>query len=115
MLLLYESVPPSLLVPLTLFRHASVNPQNDPEAVGDPYKTLFISRLNYEATEEDLRREFNMYGPIERIRLVREESGKNKGKSRGYAFILYEREKDMKGGSILHILHIPHKPMYRGD
>ena len=79
--------------------HAAVNPQNDPEAVGDPYKTLFISRLNYEATEEDLRREFNMYGPIERIRLVREESGKNKGKSRGYAFILYEREKDMKGGS----------------
>lgn len=38
-----------------------------------------------------------MYGPIERIHVVREKFGKNKGKSRGYAFILYEREKDMKG------------------
>lgn len=76
----------------------SYDPQQDREAVGDPYRTLFISRLSYAATEEDLRREFNMYGPIERIRLVREHTGKNKGKSRGYAFILYEREKDMKGG-----------------
>lgn len=38
-----------------------------------------------------------MYGPIERISIIRAKSGKNKGKSRGYAFILYEREKDMKG------------------
>lgn len=72
-------------------------PTDDPEAIGDPYKTLFISRLSYQATEEDLRREFSMYGPIERIRIIRAKSGKNKGKSRGFAFILYEREKDMKG------------------
>jgi U1 small nuclear ribonucleoprotein len=71
----------------------SDNPQKDPNAVGDPYRTLFISRLNYEATEEDLRREFEMYGQIERLRIIRDK----KGKSRGYAFILYEREKDMKG------------------
>jgi U1 small nuclear ribonucleoprotein len=77
--------------------HTTDDPQEDREAVGDPYRTLFISRLSFAATEEDLRREFNMYGPIERIRLVREKTGKKKGKSRGYAFILYEREKDMKG------------------
>jgi U1 small nuclear ribonucleoprotein len=61
--------------------------------VGDPYRTLFIARLSYEVTEEDLRREFEMYGQIERLRIIRDK----KGKSRGYAFILYEREKDMKG------------------
>ncbi|KAG8739758.1 hypothetical protein FRC10_005183 [Ceratobasidium sp. 414] len=67
-------------------------PADDPEAVGDPYKTLFISRLAKGATEEDLRKEFGSYGRIERIRLV-----KNKrGHSRGYAFIVYDREKDMK-------------------
>ncbi|QRV75475.1 U1 small nuclear ribonucleoprotein 70 kDa [Ceratobasidium sp. AG-Ba] len=67
-------------------------PADDPEAVGDPYKTLFISRLAKGATEEDLRKEFGVYGRIERVRLV-----KNKrGHSRGYAFIVYDREKDMK-------------------
>ncbi|KAF8199494.1 hypothetical protein BJ912DRAFT_1020111 [Pholiota molesta] len=60
-------------------------PADDPEAIGDPYKTLFISRLHKTATETDLRREFEGYGTIER-----------KSRSRGYAFIVYERERDMK-------------------
>jgi len=85
-------------------------PTDDPEAVGDPYKTLFISRLvcnltsfrpftdlkseqHKSATETDLRREFEGYGTIERVRIVRDK----KGRSRGYAFIVYERERDMKG------------------
>ena len=34
-----------------------------------------------------------MYGKIERIRIVRDK----KGKSKSYAFIVYERERDMKG------------------
>ncbi|KAJ8521116.1 hypothetical protein ONZ45_g2120 [Pleurotus djamor] len=67
-------------------------PAEDVEAVGDPYKTLFISRLNKTATENDLRREFETYGTIERVRIVRDK----KGRSRGYAFIVYERERDMK-------------------
>jgi U1 small nuclear ribonucleoprotein len=37
-----------------------------------------------------------MYGAIERIRIVKD----RKGKSRSYAFIVYERERDMKGKSI---------------
>lgn len=44
-------------------------------------------------TEEDLRREFEIYGTIERIRLVTDK----KGHSKSYAFIVYERERDMKG------------------
>jgi U1 small nuclear ribonucleoprotein 70kDa len=85
-------------------------PQEDSQAVGDPYKTLFISRLvcfssacilppadqkpqHKTATENDLRREFEMYGTIERVRIVKDK----KGRSRGYAFVVYERERDMKG------------------
>ncbi|ADV20185.1 U1 small nuclear ribonucleoprotein 70kDa [Cryptococcus gattii Ru294] len=71
---------------------ANYKPQDDAQAIGDPYKTLFISRLSKKANETDLRREFEMYGPIERIRIVRN----RKGKSNGYAFIVYERERDMK-------------------
>ncbi|TFK40074.1 hypothetical protein BDQ12DRAFT_602189 [Crucibulum laeve] len=70
-------------------------PADDPEAVGDPYKTLFISRLHKGASETDLRREFEGYGTIERVRIVRDK----KGRSRGYAFIVYERERDMKSTS----------------
>jgi len=45
-------------------------------AQGDPFKTLFVGRLSFEATEKKLRREFEEYGPIKRIRLVTEkESG----------------------------------------
>ncbi|KAI0309017.1 hypothetical protein OF83DRAFT_1037915, partial [Amylostereum chailletii] len=68
-------------------------PADDPEAVGDPYKTLFISRLHKNATESDIRREFETYGTIERVRIVRDK----KARSRGYAFVVYERERDMKG------------------
>ncbi|KAI0926382.1 hypothetical protein AcW1_008574 [Taiwanofungus camphoratus] len=67
-------------------------PADDPEAVGDPYKTLFIARLHKSATDSDLRREFEGFGSIERVRIVRDK----KGRGRGYAFIVFERERDMK-------------------
>ena len=88
-------------------------PSEDPEAIGDPYKTLFISRLvrprpllvsqptltrptqHKNATENDLRREFESFGSIERVRIVRDKNGR----SRGYAFIVFERERDMKGNT----------------
>jgi U1 small nuclear ribonucleoprotein len=78
----------------------SYKPQEDAEAVGDPYKTLFISRLHKQATESDLRREFEIYGTIERVRIVKDK----KGRGRGYAFVVYERERDMKGYSDLTVL-----------
>ncbi|PGH27668.1 hypothetical protein AJ80_00683 [Polytolypa hystricis UAMH7299] len=76
----------------------SYNPANDPQIRGDPYKTLFVSRLSYDVTEADLEREFGRFGPIERIRLVEDTNSEKKKKKshRGYAFIVYEREKDMK-------------------
>ncbi|KAI9004850.1 hypothetical protein CLU79DRAFT_724071 [Phycomyces nitens] len=71
---------------------AEYDPENDDKMEGNPFNTLFIARLSYELTESDLMREFELYGPIKNIRLVKTPEGK----SRGYAFIEYEREKDMR-------------------
>ncbi|KAK9714281.1 hypothetical protein RND81_06G083800 [Saponaria officinalis] len=43
------------------------DPQNDPNATGDPYKTLFVSRLNFDISESRLKRVFETYGPIKRV------------------------------------------------
>lgn len=86
-------------------------PTEDANIRGDAFKTLFVARLSYETDVKDLEREFGRFGPIERIRIVTDSGeglksnvtnggavGKNrKGKSRGYAFVVFEREKDMKG------------------
>ncbi|CAG8667158.1 5397_t:CDS:2 [Dentiscutata erythropus] len=69
------------------------DPNKDENVTGDPFKTLFVARMSFEMAEKDLRREFEMYGPIENIRIVK---NKLNGKPRGYAFIEFEREKDMK-------------------
>lgn len=44
------------------------NPEDDPQVRGDAFKTLFVARLSYGTTEEDLGREFGRFGPIERVR-----------------------------------------------
>ncbi|PSR78094.1 U1 small nuclear ribonucleo protein of 70kDa MW N terminal-domain-containing protein [Coniella lustricola] len=76
-------------------------PAEDPNIRGDAFKTLMVSRLSYQANEEDLEREFGRIGAIERIRIVRdshadEKPNKKKKAHRGYAFIVFEREKDMR-------------------
>ncbi|CAO2655454.1 Nn.00g105180.m01.CDS01 [Neocucurbitaria sp. VM-36] len=75
-------------------------PSEDPKVQGDAFKTLFVSRLAYGVTSDDLEREFGRYGPIERIRIVEDVTAPPdappKKRKRGYAFIVYEREKDMK-------------------
>lgn len=43
------------------------DPSKDPQARGDPYRTLFIARLSYDVKEADLEREFGRFGPIERV------------------------------------------------
>lgn len=73
-------------------------PESDPKIKGDAFKTLFVGRLAYDVKESDLEREFGRFGPIERIRIVKDEySDKPKKPSKGYAFIVFEREKDLKG------------------
>lgn len=47
-----------------------VNPNNDPKIKGDPLRTLFVGRLSYEATEDDLRKAFGQFGRIQSVHLV---------------------------------------------
>ena len=52
-------------------------------------KTIFISRLDWDTTENTLRSVFSRYGPISFLRLIRDLVT---GFSKGYAFIEYEEE-----------------------
>ncbi|KAF2666947.1 hypothetical protein BT63DRAFT_457904 [Microthyrium microscopicum] len=67
---------------------------------GDAYKTLFVARLNYDTEVKDLENEFGRFGPIERIRIVTnpfaDKDAPKKKKQKGYAFVVFERESDMK-------------------
>lgn len=72
---------------------AAYDPKLDPNtSASDPYKTLFVSRLDYATTEAELRAEFGKHGPIKSTNLVKD----REGKSRGYAFVEYEHAGDMK-------------------
>ncbi|KAJ4304146.1 hypothetical protein N0V88_001756 [Collariella sp. IMI 366227] len=77
------------------------NPHDDPNIRGDAFKTLIVARLDYSADEKDLEREFGRFGPIERIRIIRDTHAHEKGNKkqkphRGYGFVVFEREKDMR-------------------
>ncbi|KAK0623129.1 U1 small nuclear ribonucleoprotein of 70kDa MW N terminal-domain-containing protein [Immersiella caudata] len=77
------------------------NPNEDPNIRGDAFKTLIVARLDYKADEQDLEREFGRFGPIERIRIIRDTHADEKGNKkrkphRGYAFVVFDREKDMR-------------------
>jgi U1 small nuclear ribonucleoprotein len=68
------------------------DPTNDANVYGDPFKTLFVGRINYDTSESKLRREFDVYGPVKRVQLVVD---RQTGKPRGYAFIEFDHERDM--------------------
>ncbi|XP_071446969.1 U1 small nuclear ribonucleoprotein 70 kDa-like [Hetaerina americana] len=68
------------------------DPHGIATATGDPFKTLFVARINYDTSESKLRREFEVYGAIKKIVLIHDTKT---GKPRGYAFIEYEHERDM--------------------
>ncbi|CAA7050464.1 unnamed protein product [Microthlaspi erraticum] len=69
------------------------DPSGDSKAVGDPYCTLFVGRLSHLTTEDTLREAMSKYGRIKSLRLVRHIVT---GASRGYAFVEYETEKEMR-------------------
>ncbi|XP_049297514.1 U1 small nuclear ribonucleoprotein 70 kDa [Anopheles funestus] len=71
---------------------ATWDPNQLLEATEDPFKTLFVARINYDTSESKLRREFEIYGNIKKIIM---NNDKETGKPRGYAFIEYEHERDM--------------------
>lgn len=56
------------------------------------YNTLFVGRLAYEVNERKLLREMEAFGPVKDIKITKDKEGK----SRGYAFVEFEHEDDMK-------------------
>ena len=67
------------------------NPNENPHAEGtDPYTTLFVARLDYEVTEEQLRSAFEKYGKIRKCRIVTDSEGNN----RGYGFLEFDHKGD---------------------
>ncbi|CAO1378184.1 unnamed protein product [Diamesa serratosioi] len=71
---------------------ATWDPNTIANSTEDPFKTLFVARVNYDTSESKLRREFEVYGPIKKIILIQ---NVDTSKPRGYAFIEYEHERDM--------------------
>jgi U1 small nuclear ribonucleoprotein len=69
------------------------NPHQNPHVNGDPFKTLFVARLSYTMDESMLRHAFSRYGSIRNISLVKDTVT---GKFKGYAFIEFDHEKDMR-------------------
>lgn len=68
------------------------NPTLNANATKNAFNTLFIGNLNYLTTESRLRDVFEKYGPIESLVLVKD----HEGKSRGYAFVEYTYDADLK-------------------
>ena len=60
---------------------------------GDPHRTLFVGRLSYDTTEREIKREFEAdFGAVSTVTIVYDSNGR----SRGYAFVQFENEKDMR-------------------
>ncbi|KAL3310927.1 U1 small nuclear ribonucleoprotein 70 kDa [Cichlidogyrus casuarinus] len=70
------------------------NPKKNTNATSNPHNTLFVARLNYDTSEQKLKREMEYYGPVKKIVMVKDIYT---NKSRGYAFIEFEQERDMHG------------------
>jgi len=68
------------------------DPTSRENVTQDPFKTLFVARVNYDTSQSKLRREFEQFGSIKSIHMTQDS---NTGKPCGYAFIEYEHERDM--------------------
>ena len=68
----------------------------DGDLTKDPYHTLFVGRLDYGATEDDLRQAFNPYGKIVSVKIVADATGEGDQKPRGYAFVEFSSSREMK-------------------
>ncbi|KAI8566976.1 hypothetical protein RHMOL_Rhmol02G0084800 [Rhododendron molle] len=69
------------------------DPFGDPKVKGNPYSTIFVGHLSHLTTEESLRKAMSKYGKVKNLRLVRHIVT---GASRGYAFVEFETEREMR-------------------
>ena len=61
-------------------------------------RTLYIGNLAYTAVEEDLEQAFESFGEIEDIKLMRD---RETGRSRGFAFITFEKESESEAAMVM--------------
>ena len=54
---------------------------------------LFVARLDYEVTEDDLTKVFSPFGEIKDLHIA---SDRETGKSKGFAFVTFQNIKDWK-------------------
>ena len=80
---------------------AAWKPKEDPNIKGNALATLFVGRLPPSTTERQLANAFKEFGDIRDMRIVKDKEGK----PRGYAFIEFEDEADVRvscsGSSVL--------------
>ncbi|XVF54998.1 hypothetical protein PTKIN_Ptkin06aG0001200 [Pterospermum kingtungense] len=69
------------------------DPLGDPKLIGDPYHTIFVGRLSHLTTEHSLHKAMSKHGRVKNLRLVRHIVT---GASRGYAFVEFETEREMR-------------------
>lgn len=74
---------------------ATWNPKErqDEPITTDPFKTVFVGGLSYSITERQLRHEFGRFGEVKKVAIVKDTMTE---KPRGYAFIEFERERDVR-------------------
>jgi U1 small nuclear ribonucleoprotein len=68
------------------------SPNDNPNAEGKPSRTVFVGRLDYKTSEDDLRKAMERYGKVEAVKLVKDVKT---GKPRGYGFVLFASSKDV--------------------
>ena len=84
-------------------------PHHDKRTIGDPFKTIFVGRLNFNTSEDRLYREFQIVGQVETVRIVKDQKTR---KSKGYGFVEFRDERDaneIKSTIMEHYVH------YLGD
>ncbi|KAF5739269.1 U11/U12 small nuclear ribonucleoprotein 35 kDa protein isoform X1 [Tripterygium wilfordii] len=69
------------------------DPFGDSKLIGDPYCTVFVGHLSHLTTEDTLGKAMGRYGRVKNLRMVRDIVT---GASRGYAFVEYETEREMR-------------------
>ena len=67
-------------------------PRERPEATGDPFRTLFVGRLAYGCSEEELRAAMERFAAVDRVVIVKDLAGK----PRGYGFVEFREAEGMK-------------------
>ena len=71
-------------------------------------RTLYIGNLAYTAVEEDLDIAFESFGEIEDIKLMRD---RETGRSRGFAFITFEKEAEAEAAMAMDGKEVAGRPI----